>query len=96
MAVALIAALGTIVVALIGFLVQRTQANDARTRLQKDIDLLGKLDPLSLEHKWMANHVQRTVYLLTYTERSPKRLPSSFLYWSLLIAGRVLPVLYLF
>jgi hypothetical protein len=38
-AVALIAALGTIVVALLGIIATRTEARDARARLLKDLDI---------------------------------------------------------
>ena len=51
--VALIAAVGAIIVAFINYLVSRTQARDIRARLQKDVEVLAKLENGSIEFEWM-------------------------------------------
>jgi hypothetical protein len=75
-AAALIAALGTVIVALINSLVTRGQSRDARARLQKDTETIGKLEKGSPEFSAMEEHIQRSVLLLTYTERPRKPEPS--------------------
>jgi hypothetical protein len=80
-AVALIAALGTAIVALINSFVTRGQARDARARLQKDLDAFGKLEKDSPEFSIMEEHIQRSVLILAYTERQRKAgLPLKALY----------------
>ena len=72
-AIALIAALGTVMVALTNSLVTRGQSKDARARLQRDIEAIGKLEKGSLEFSVMEEHILRSVLLLTYTEQRTKR-----------------------
>jgi hypothetical protein len=67
-AAALIAALGTLLVGLINYLVSRVQSRDARTRLQKDVEVFEKLEKDTLEFRVMEEHIQRSVLSIVYTE----------------------------
>jgi hypothetical protein len=73
-AAALIAALGTVLVGLINYLVSRGQSRDARTRLEKDVEILGKLDKDALEFSVLAGHIQRSVLIVVYTELADAEL----------------------
>jgi hypothetical protein len=68
MAVALIAATGAIIVALISSVVSQRAANNVRTVLLKDLEILSKLDEGSKERRQMEEHVRWEVLSLTTTD----------------------------
>jgi uncharacterized membrane-anchored protein YhcB (DUF1043 family) len=80
MAVAIIAALGTVVVALIGFFAQRIQARDARAKVQRDLDLLSRLEPGSSEHQWLKSHIQRSIFIFVEFEEKTQPIKVSYAY----------------
>jgi hypothetical protein len=77
MAVAIIAALGTIAVALLSFFTQRIQSRDLRVKLEKDLELLDKLDKDSLEYNWLAQHIQRSIFILVEYDKGIRPISMS-------------------
>jgi Flp pilus assembly protein TadB len=69
MEVALIAALATVVVALLGFFTSRIESRDARSRLVKDLEISSKLDTGSLAWRVMDSHITRVAERLVDRER---------------------------
>ena len=68
MEVALIAALATVVVALLGFFTSRIESRDARSRLVKDLEISSKLDTGSLAWRVMDSHITRVAERLVDRE----------------------------
>jgi hypothetical protein len=67
--VALIAALGTVVVALVGIFASRMESRDARARLMKDLEISSKLETESLAWRVMDSHIARVAEGLVDRER---------------------------
>jgi hypothetical protein len=59
MQVALIAALATVIVALLGLFASRMKSRDARSPLMKDLEISSKLETESLAWQLMDSHIAR-------------------------------------
>ena len=68
MQVALIAALGTVVVALLGVFNSRIESSDARARLIKDLEITSKLPIGSTARQAMNSHIDSVAETLVYRE----------------------------
>lgn len=69
MQVAFIAALGTVVVALLGVFNSRIESRDARARLIKDLEITSKLQNGSTAWQAMSSHIDSVAETLVYRER---------------------------
>lgn len=67
---ALITALGTVVIAIIGVLSSRAQSKDTRSRLVQDIEVFSKLEAGSDARGVMENHILESTKRLAKQERS--------------------------
>jgi hypothetical protein len=69
MQAAFIAALATVVVALLGIFTSRLESRDARARLIKDLEITSKLETGSSARQAMDSHINNVAETLVYRER---------------------------
>jgi Flp pilus assembly protein TadB len=69
MQAALVAALATVIVTLLGLFASRMESRDARSRLMKDLEIASKLKTESLAWQLMDSHIARVAQGLVDRER---------------------------
>lgn len=69
MVVALIAAMGAVVVAVVAIIGSRIEARDARSRLAKDVEILSKLDKESSAREVLEQHIAESTSVLVTEDR---------------------------